>query len=110
MSEALKKRAAMLALWLVCMPLGAFSAVRMLWAAVSNPAKAFDLAKGFDLLGNVAFNGALGELISSRAGKQQRQGRRWACVLCRLLDYIERDHCEKNIQPNVGDPVPPKTK
>lgn len=107
MNKKLRLHVGTLLLWPICLALGAFSAARMLWSTVSNPQKAFELAKFFDLLGNIAFNGEPGEYISSRAGKQARQGRRWACVLCRLLDFIDPNHCEKSIQPGIGDPVPP---
>lgn len=43
-----------------------------------------------------------GETISSVAGKAQQKKRRWACVLCRVLDWIRHDHCAKSILPYVG--------
>jgi hypothetical protein len=107
MSENLKKRAALLGIWLLCQLAAWVAGWRMLWSVFSNPAKAWNLAVAYDLLGNVAANGWLGETISSRAGKAQREGRRWACVLCRLLDVFDKNHCENEIQPGVGDPVPP---
>lgn len=35
-----------------------------------------------------------GETISARAGLARRKGKMWGCIICRLLDFIERDHCE----------------
>lgn len=52
------------------------------------------------------FNALLGgdgdETISSRAGKAQQKGKRWGCVLCRFLNWFERDHCAKSIEPDEG--------
>ena len=50
---------------------------------------------------NAALDGSPGsedETVSSRAGKAARTGRRWGCVLCRLIDKIDPGHCERNIE------------
>lgn len=51
---------------------------------------------------NTFLGGDPDETISSRAGKGQAQGKRWACVLCRFLDWFQRDHCVKSIERNEG--------
>lgn len=52
----------------------------------------------FDQLVQAAANkGIPGETISARAGKAMVRGRRWGCVLCALLDRIEKDHCRRAI-------------
>ena len=63
---------------------------------------------------NVLTGGDADETLSSRAGKAQIAGRRWACVLCRVLDWVQQDHCRKAINPDDGrratlpdDPAPP---
>lgn len=66
------------------------------WAVFVTPDKALRIAIGFDQLGNVALNGSEDETISSRADKAREQGKRWGCVLCRLLDWIDKDHCKKS--------------
>jgi hypothetical protein len=30
------------------------------------------------------------------------KGKRWGCVLCRLLDYVEKDHCLKSLEADEG--------
>lgn len=50
---------------------------------------------------NVLTGGDANETMSSRAGKAQKNGRAWACVLCRFLDLFQKDHCAKSI--NVDD-------
>ena len=54
-----------------------------------------------DQLGNTLLGGDPDETISSRAGKRQRKGK-LAYVLCRLLHWIDRDHCKKAIEPDEG--------
>lgn len=51
---------------------------------------------------NALLGGDPDETISSRAGKAQGEGKRWACVLCRLLNVFDRDHCVKSIEPDEG--------
>ncbi|RQS63828.1 hypothetical protein [Burkholderia sp. Bp8984] len=51
---------------------------------------------------NVARGGDAHETISSVAGKAQIKGERWACILCGLLDKIQKDHCKKSIMPGIG--------
>lgn len=81
--------------------------VRYGWAVFTSPRRAWRIAVGFDQLGNVAANGNEDETVSSRAGKAARAGRRWACVLCRLLDRLDPGHCEKSIEHDEGRPTPP---
>ena len=55
-----------------------------------------------DQYGNALVGGSPDETISSRAGKAQQEGKRWGCVLCRFLNWFERDHCTKSIEPDEG--------
>ena len=55
-----------------------------------------------DQFGNALVGGSPDETISSRAGKAQQKGKRWGCVLCRFLNWFERDHCAKSIEPDEG--------
>ena len=70
--------------------------VRYLWSILANPAKAWRIAIGFDQLVNVAANGHEDETLSSRAARARDSGRRWGCVLCRLLDALDPGHCDKS--------------
>jgi hypothetical protein len=47
-----------------------------------------------DEAGNAITGGSPHETISSRAYKAWQAGRHWGCILCRLLDWIEKDHCK----------------
>ncbi len=94
------KRRALLLLLLVVGLVGCIlSALWMLGAIIFSPngQRAWHIALAFDQIGNAASGGSEDETISSRAGRLRREGRGWACVLCRVLDWLEKDHCEKSV-------------
>lgn len=70
--------------------------VHYIWAVFTSPKRAIKIAFGFDQLGNVALNGSEDETISSRAGRARENGKRWGCVLCKFLDWLDPDHCNKS--------------
>lgn len=51
-----------------------------------------------DQFANTLFGGNPDETISSRAGKAAQRGDKWGCVLCKWLDKIDKNHCDKNIE------------
>lgn len=55
-----------------------------------------------DQLLNVIFGGDEDETISSRIAKDRRRGRKFACFLCKILDWLDPDHCEKAIERDEG--------
>jgi hypothetical protein len=55
-----------------------------------------------DQLGNTLFGGDPQETISSRADKAMKSGKKWGCLLCRFLSLIQKDHCQKSVEQNVG--------
>jgi hypothetical protein len=55
-----------------------------------------------DQLVNVLFGGDEDETVSSRIAKDKARGRKFACVLCKLLDLIDKDHCDKAIEIDRG--------
>lgn len=60
---------------------------------------------GIDQLGNALLKGHPDETISSRAAKAKIKGKKWGCVLCRFLDVLDKDHCEKSIEYDEGEKV-----
>lgn len=86
-------RAGLLALWALCLLASAYAALRMLYAIGANPERAWAQAVAYDRLANVAANGAANETISSRANRSRSEGRRWGCILCRILDWVRPNHC-----------------
>jgi hypothetical protein len=49
-----------------------------------------------DRLANALFGGKASETISSRAFRGMNEGVKGWCFLCKALDIIEQDHCEKS--------------
>lgn len=92
----------MLGIFLLCQVANLVAAVWMFLAIISGSTRAWTLAKSYDQLGNAAFGGSEDELISSRAAKANRRGKKWACVLCKLLGKIDKNHCEKSIETDEG--------
>lgn len=99
------KRLFFLLLALLCPFIGLLAALALVLAAVFSLEWARRLAVSFDQLANTVFGGSEDETISSRAAKAARARRWWGCVLCRLLHVFDRDHCERSIEADEGDPV-----
>ena len=93
----MKTRLILLALVPLLLAAGAIWWGRYLWSIALSPNRAWKLVISQDQNANAAFNGSEDETISSRAARARAAGRRWGCVLCRLLDAIDPDHCEKSV-------------
>jgi hypothetical protein len=89
-------RVRLLGVWLVCLGGTAFTLLRMLFCVASAPQKAKDIAVALDRAGNAAINGSNQETISSRANRARTEGRRWGCLLCRILDALSPNHCRNS--------------
>jgi len=91
-------RVYLMAIWLLCVAASLVSAVWMLAAVLTgSDTRAWKLAVSHDQLANTAFGGDEDETISSRAGRAKRDGKRWGCIFCKLLDRFDKNHCEKSI-------------
>lgn len=88
----------LLALWLLCQLAALVTALRMAWAIITNQDRAWNIAKAYDRLGDAVTNDDTVQTISSRAEKARRDGKRWGCWLCRLLDRLQPDHCKNSIE------------
>lgn len=69
--------------------------VRYALAIIGSPTKALRIAVMVDELSNVGLNGRRNETISARSAKARDAGRRWGCVLCRVLDFVQPGHCDR---------------
>lgn len=79
---------------LICQLAALLAPLRAGWALLTgNQDRAWEISKAYDRLGNAVTNGRSIETISSRADRARNEGRRWGCVLCRLLDAIQANHC-----------------
>ena len=63
------------------------------------------VAVAIDQLFNALLNGDEDETISSRAAKARLKGKRWGCVLCRFLDWLDPNHCTNSIEPDEGEKI-----
>lgn len=70
------------------------------------PGLGLRLAVALDQLANVLALGEPDETISSRAHKAALKGKRWGCVLCRLLDLLDPGHCARVVEWDEGDTQP----
>lgn len=52
---------------------------------------------------NTVFGGSPNETVSERAAKARNAGRRWGCVLCRMLNWINPGHCDNSLTSTIGD-------
>jgi hypothetical protein len=100
----MKSSLIMLSIFLLCQVASLVAAVWMLLAILSGSNRAWTLAKSYDQLVNAATGGSEDELISSRAAKASKRGEKWACVLCKLLHVLDKNHCEKSIEHDEGKP------
>lgn len=52
---------------------------------------------------NTLAAGSPNETISERAAKARNKGKRWGCVLCRFLNWINPGHCDNALTSIIGD-------
>lgn len=75
----------------------AWSLWRYAWYVAFNTDKAWAIAKMIDETANVGANGKVNTTISARAARARNAGRRWGCILCRVLDWVQKDHCTNSL-------------
>jgi hypothetical protein len=75
-----------------------------LWMYTASPGRgyAFNWLISLDEFGNALTLGDRNETISSRAAKARNEGREWGCILCRVLDKIQANHCDMALEPEEG--------
>uniref|UniRef100_E6VL50 Uncharacterized protein n=1 Tax=Rhodopseudomonas palustris (strain DX-1) TaxID=652103 RepID=E6VL50_RHOPX len=56
---------------------------------------AYRVLVALDHLLNAVLGGYPDETVSYRSATARDEGKRWGCVLCKVLDAIDRDHCTK---------------
>jgi len=57
----------------------------------------FNILVALDVLLNACLFGQRHETLSKRAARARDKNQRWGCILCKLLDAIDRNHCEKSL-------------
>jgi hypothetical protein len=78
-------------------------ALSILWlipSIIFSPSgtRAWKIIVAYDMLANSATGGDDGETVSSRAYKASLVGNRYGCYLCRLLDWLQPNHCENSVK------------
>lgn len=90
-------RWALVALWFVAQLAHVVASLRMVGCiATGNSEQGKRILLAYDRLGNAGTNGKDGETISSRANRGRIEGARGWCILCRILDRFDKDHCQKS--------------
>jgi hypothetical protein len=56
---------------------------------------ALNLLISLDQLLNTVTGGDPDQTVSLRAAQARAKGERWGCVLCKVLDWFDPDHCDK---------------
>lgn len=64
---------------------------------------AINLLLWIDEGGNAITGGSPNETISERSAKAMDAGKTWGCVLCKFLDWLQKDHCEIALTSTIGD-------
>lgn len=98
---AVGARLGLLAIILVCQFAHVMGTLWMLACVVVGSERYWRIARGYDRMGNAVAGGLDTETVSSRANRARREGRTWGCVLCRVLDWLDDDHCAKSAE---GEP------
>lgn len=91
----LARRFWLIVIFIPCMLVLTFlTPLRFAWAIFFGKDKrSWEILQGMDRLGNAIGNGDSSEFISTRANRAARDGKRWGCVLCKLLDKVDPGHC-----------------
>lgn len=101
----MKRYFSRLGLWFGSFMMALVANLIALGAALLSSDRAWPVAVANDQALNAALVGRSGsedESVSSRAGKAAQSGRRWGCILCRVLDWFDPGHCARNIEPDEG--------
>jgi len=68
-----------------------------------NGSRAWKIIVAYDMLANASTGGDDGETVSARAYKASLNGNKYGCLLCKLLDRLQPNHCENSIKPQEGE-------
>jgi hypothetical protein len=91
-----------LILWFIALIGGNLAMVFSFFQVLVGTTRGMRVIIAQDQAANAALGGSEDETISSRAAKAARRGDRWGCVLCRMLDRLDRGHCERVIEADEG--------
>lgn len=101
----MRRRVTLLALWLAATLAASFALLWGLAAALAGSPRALRIAVGGDQMLNAAWGGSEDETISSRAAKGTAKGIWHWCLLCKVLGWIDAQHCQRSLEPDEGKPL-----
>lgn len=88
----------LLLVWIVCLVMGLVSTVWMLVAIIAGSPRAWNIAKGFDCLGNETFGDDRDKYVSSRCWRYRAEPfySRWV----KVIDWLFGDpnHCKDSFE------------
>lgn len=87
----------MLIIYLICQLVALYGVIRMLHSVFMNRERAFAIARTYDYLGNALANDMTFQPMSLRSAKAQRDGKRWGCWMCKMLDKVDPGHCAASL-------------
>lgn len=91
------KTLAKIAIFFVCFISANISLFYLFVSCFVETPRYWRVAIGFDQTGNAVLGGNPDETLSSRAARAMNRGERWGCILCKLLDHVQKDHCQKSL-------------
>lgn len=80
----------------VCLATILFVMPVLLWDAITGSPRYLRILVGLDCATSATFGGDGHTTISRRAYLAEKAGKRWGCVLCKILDRIQENHCENS--------------
>ena len=79
----------------VCLLALCYITLRLIYTIFTSETKFWLLAKSIDDSFNVASNGDFRTYLSTRAAVARNKKKRWGCILCKLLDFVDKGHCDR---------------
>ena len=101
----MRRSVTLLALWLAATLAALLALAWGLAAALAGSPRALRIAVGGDQMLNAAWGGSEDETISSRAAKGTAKGIWHWCLLCKVLGWIDAQHCQRSMEPDEGKPL-----
>lgn len=93
--QYLMTRLRLLGLLLVAQSAKLATPVAVVYILTGRDDKAMSIIRALDRLGNTGLAGSDREMLSYRAKLGVQAGRRRWCILCRLLDVVDKGHCDR---------------
>ncbi len=96
MIQIIKSRLCIVLLLLICIPILVVILIWGILAAIVGSTRGWNTIVAIDRCGNTVTGGIETETISSRAYRGTLEKNKGWCILCKFLDYIQKDHCKNN--------------